>query len=233
LHSNALTCRHVLHTWRWGALGRATRPTPRDRRRMALERTRAVVQHQRRRTSIDAYGPRRSDPDYVFFTAWPWAKHSEVNPPRIEFIEACRRAKGLTFEGGFAPRRRSDVPEVRTMSARARYPIRDYIAKLGRSAVAFNNPAVHGCLGWKLGEFLALGKATISLPITRVLPAPLEPGVHLHVIDGSPESFDDALETLRRNDDYRRSLEINARQWYEQHLAPTRLAQRLLDLLDS
>ena len=145
-------------------------PVPRARRSMAFARTRAVAKHQRRRTSIDAYVPRRADPDYVFFTAWPWAKHPEVNPPRVDFIEACRRAPGLTFEGGFAPRRRRDVPEVLPFSTTGRTPIGEYLDKVGRSAVAFNNPAVHGCLGWKLGEFLALGKAIISLPITPRAP---------------------------------------------------------------
>jgi hypothetical protein len=232
LHSTALAMRHVMYTWRWGVEGRATRPSPRARRSMAFARTRAVAKHQRRRTSIDAYIPRPADPDYVFFTAWPWAKHPEVNPPRVEFIEACRRAPGLTFEGGFAPRRRRDVPEVLPFSTTGRTPIGEYLDKVGRSAVAFNNPAVHGCLGWKLGEFLALGKAIISLPITRVLPAPLEHGVHLHVVDGSPESLDDALDRLRRDRSYRRTLEINARQWYEANLAPVRLAARLLRMLD-
>jgi glycosyltransferase involved in cell wall biosynthesis len=98
--------------------------------------------------------------------------------------------------------------------------------------VAFNNPAVHGCLGWKLGEFLAMGKAIVSLPIERVLPAPLEHGVHLHVVDGTPESLDDAIARLRSDDPYRRTLEVNARRWYEQHLAPERLATRLVGLLE-
>jgi glycosyltransferase involved in cell wall biosynthesis len=175
--------------------------------------------------------PRPSEPDYVFFAAWPWAKHPDVNPPRITYVEACRRADGLEFEGGFAPRRRRDVPEVLAFSTHHRYPIHEYLDKIGRSAVVFNNPAVHGCLGWKLGEYLALGKAIISLPIERALPAPLEHGVHLHLIDGSPESFDDALDLLRRNHSYRRTLEINARQWYLEHLEPSRLAHRLLGLL--
>ena len=127
----------------------------------------------------------------MFFTAWPWAKHGDVNPPRIRFIEACRRAPGLTFEGGFVPRRRNDVPEVLPYTATSAHSLPEYLAKVGRSAVAFNNPAVHGCLGWKLGEFLAMGKAIVSLPLDRVLPAPLEHGVHLHVVDGSPESLDE------------------------------------------
>jgi glycosyltransferase involved in cell wall biosynthesis len=187
----------------------------------------------RRRTTIDAYVPGPSRSDYVFFTAWPWAKHAEVNPPRARFIDVCRRAPELTFEGGFAPRRRRDVPDVLAYSAPRRYPIREYIEKLSRSAVAFNNPAVHGCLGWKLGEYLALGKAIITLPLERPLPAPLEHGVHIHVIDGSEASIDAALDRLRRDDVYRRTLERNARQWYEQNLAPERLARRLLELMDA
>ena len=231
LSSNALTRRHLAHTWRWAVEGRTKKPRVRIRMRIAADRTRALYAHQRKRGSIDDYRPHASDPDYVFFTAWPWAKHDDVNPPRIRFIEACRRAPGLDFEGGFAPRRRSDVPEVLPYTAPARYPLSEYLEKVGRSAVAFNNPAVHGCLGWKLGEFLAMGKAIITLPIDRVLPAPLVHGVHVHVVDGSPASLDDAIEQLRSDREYRHTLEANARRWYEEHLAPERLASRLLGLL--
>jgi glycosyltransferase involved in cell wall biosynthesis len=110
--------------------------------------------------------------------------------------------------------------------------MQEYLVNIGRSAVAFNNPAVHGCLGWKLGEFLALGKAIISLPLERALPAPLEHGVHLHVVDGSPESLDDALARIRTDHVYRRGLESNARRWYDEHLAPPRVAQRLWTRLE-
>ena len=37
-----------------------------------------------------------------------------------------------------------------------RISLPDYLEETGRSTVAFNSPAVHGCLGWKLGEYLAL-----------------------------------------------------------------------------
>lgn len=222
LTSSLLTARHIVHAWSWAGV----RP-PRD----AAERARAVYQHQRRRTTIARYHAGRSDPDYIFFTAWPWAKHTNVNPPRARFIEASRRSPGLTFEGGFAPRRRRDLPEVIELSAPRRYSIIEYLTKMGRSAIAFNNPAVHGCHGWKLGEFLALGKAIVTLPLSRALPAPLEHGRHIHVVDGSPESLDDAIARLRRDHEYRRMLESNAREWYERHLAPVVLARRLLDAL--
>ena len=62
--------------------------------------------------------------------------------------------------------------------------------------MAFNNPAVHGCLGWKLGELLAMGKAIVSLPIERTLPSPLERGVHMHVVNGSAGALDDAIARM-------------------------------------
>ena len=52
-----------------------------------------------------------------------------------------------------------------------------------------NTPGVSGCLGWKLGEYLALGKAIISTPIQRQLLADLEHGTHIHVVDGSEDSM--------------------------------------------
>jgi hypothetical protein len=232
LTSSALTRRHFVHMWEW-AVRRTASPALKRRIELASERTRSLSGHQRKRAPISAYAPHVSDPNYIFFTAWPWSKHSDVNPPRIRFIEACRRAPGLDFEGGFAPRRRDDVPEVRGYTAPGRYALADYLEKIGRSAAVFNNPAVHGCLGWKLGEFLALGKAVISLPIDRdrVLPEPLEHGVHVHYVDASSASLDDALARIRTDDDYRRTLETNARSWYERNLAPARLATRVLDAL--
>lgn len=219
LRSRMLTARHTFYAAKWRGLHRLPD--------IAAD-VRGVAKHERRRTTIDRYVPRESERDYVFFAAWAWAKHLDVNPPRVRFIEACRRAPGLTFEGGFAPRRRNDLRELARLSAPRRYDIDEYLEKLSRAVVAFNSPAVHGCLGWKLGEFLALGKAIITLPLSLALPAELEDGVHVHVVDGSQESIEDALERMRRDDAYRRALQSNARRWYEEHLAPARVARRLL-----
>src|SRR5262249_28541881 len=139
LTSDALTWRHVLHSWEW-AVRRTASPGFKRRVRLSADRTRWVYAHQRKRARISAYAPHTSDPDYIFFPAWPWAKHGEVNPPRIRYIEACRRAPGLRFEGGFAPRRRDDVPEVRGYTAPGRYKLSDYLEKIGRSAAVYNNP---------------------------------------------------------------------------------------------
>lgn len=177
----------------------------------------------------DWYAPGPSDPDYLFFTAWAWAKHPEVNPPRAEFIRIARACPGLVFEGGFAPRRRKRFAELRDVTAPRMYPMFEYLSKMKRSCVAFNTPAVHQCLGWKLGEFLALGKAIISLPLTGELPEPLVHGEHIHYVSGDPAETRDALERIRRDHDYRRNLERNARRYYETYLSPQASVRRVLE----
>src|SRR5690606_3774795 len=128
-----------------------------------------------RRPETD-YRPAPSDDSYVFFVAWPWKKHPHVNPPRARFMRVCKRSSLVRFEGGFAPRRRADVPMIADVTAERLYSFTEWLGKTQRSAAVFNCPAVHDCHGWKLGEFLALGKAIITLPLSRSLPVPLEHG---------------------------------------------------------
>ena len=184
---------------------------------------------QMRRLPETRYVPGVSEDNYLFFAAWPWKKHQTVNPPRARFIAAARSLGDLDFEGGFAPRRRRDLPEVLALSASRRYPLGAYLERLGRSVCAFNSPAVHDCLGWKLGEFLALGKAVISLCLTRSLPAPLEHGEHLHFIADDESAMRQAIQLLRDDREYRRHLETNARRYYEEYLAPAAVVGRMLE----
>ena len=182
----------------------------------------------RKRLAESAFVPARSEPDYLFYSSWPWTRHPEVNPPRAEYIRVCKRQNGANFEGGFSPRRRGNLPEFRDVMAARRYPLKRYLENVQRSVAVFNNPAPHGCLGWKLGEFLALGKAIITLPLDRALPAPLEDGVTVLLVDGSPEQLEDALKRIRSDVSLRSQLESNARHYYDHWLKPEVVTRRLL-----
>jgi glycosyltransferase involved in cell wall biosynthesis len=104
-----------------------------------------------------------------------------------------------------------------------------YLPRVQRSMVAFNTPAVHGCHGWKLGEYLALGKAIVTTPLLRALPAPLVHGEHAHIVDGSVESLCEAITLLREDRGYRMRLERGARAYFDQYLAPRRVIERLIE----
>jgi hypothetical protein len=175
-----------------------------------------------------AYTPGTSESNYVYFIATSWVKFPEPAPLRAAFMNACRHHKDITFEGGFAPRPDGDQSDYPELYLRRRYKQSEYIANTKRSLCVFNNPAVDGCLGWKLGEFLALGKAIISIPLDRKMPGNFEPDEHFLAVDGSDEQITAALDRVRGDVQLRRRLEQRARSYYLDYLQPRALIRRIL-----
>jgi glycosyltransferase involved in cell wall biosynthesis len=189
-----------------------------------------VANHWRQfkhRLPLSVYHPAPSQRDYVFFVGSVWKREAQTNEYRALFMDVCRSIPGLRFEGGFPPRSDQFQPYQHLLMSH-RVPFTEYIEKTKKSAVAFNTPAVHGCLGWKLAEFLALGKAIISTEVGRVLPAPLVHGEHVHFVDGSEASIREAVKRITSDDAYRAKLEAGAREYYEAYLAPRRVIERIL-----
>ncbi len=178
-----------------------------------------------------AYAPGQSDPGYVFALSRLWQKEPATNRWRAAFIEAARSLPDLEIEGGFAPRSEPAFAEYRHLFVSGAIGLKEWVAKTQRSALVFNTPAVSGCHGWKLGEYLALGKAIVSTPPERLLPAPLEHGEHLHFVS-SQDELARAIEKIARDEPYRRRLELGARRYYDQWLAPQVVMRRLLDSLE-
>jgi hypothetical protein len=174
--------------------------------------------------------PGPTDPSRVFFASTIWRNEPETNAARATFLQTVRSRPELTVEGGFAPRRNGPVPGFDDLVApRVDYPT--YLEATRRSAFVFNTPAVSGCHGWKLAEYLALGKAIISTPLTNLMPAPFRPGEHYHLVDPTPDSIAAAVDALA-DGGYRRHLEHHARRYYLDHLAPEAVIRRLLGWLN-
>lgn len=182
----------------------------------------------RYRLPESAYTPGNSRNNYIFFAGSLWKKEFETNKYRANFIRVCSSLEHITFEGGFSPRTKSDIQGFESLTMSQRIKFTEYLKKLKASLVAFNTPAVEGCHGWKLGEFLALGKAIISTPLTRALPSPLQHGVHIHYVDGSPESIHQAILKIAQDHSYREKLEKNAREYYLSFLQPSQVIKRIL-----
>lgn len=191
------------------------------------------------RLPLEAYSSGKSRSDYVFFNSAIWPETHEVadygeankasNRARLEFIRACQSLDAIQFEGGVFMRARYLVPGYEELVYSRNVTHADYITKTRASCVVFNTPSVKWCHSWKLGEYLALGKAIISLPLMRALPAPLEHGVHIHYVDGSSEQIRDALRQISSDAEYRSFLEHNAREYHERYLSPAAMMRRLLD----
>lgn len=160
--------------------------------------------------------------NYIFFLSTLWysddynKNDQGVNLRRANFIEVCKELDICVFEGGLASDQ-SSSEVFRNVKTNIRLSLSEWISKTKKSVLVFNTPAFWDCHGWKLGEYLALGKAIISTPLSNDLPAPLIHGQHIHIIpDSSKESIREAVVLLINNPDYRENLEKNALNYWNE-----------------
>ena len=195
-----------------------------------------------RRRPIERYEEHvRVKTNYVFHASTLWYSKgtmSTTNEYRGAFMRACQDAN-VDLEGGFfyvegqsvldeAP----DYPKYKEIYGDLIYTQRlsmdDYIKKTKESFVVFNTPSVCDCHGWKLAEYLCMGKAIISMPLTREMPGEgLVHGENVHFVESIDEIYDAVLR-IRNNKTYREKLERGARHYYEKWLAPKVVIKRLL-----
>ncbi|MGB5341170.1 MAG: hypothetical protein WBN87_11680 [Thermoanaerobaculia bacterium] len=182
--------------------------------------------------TIDQYQAHSGSSDYVFYAARLWEHHScvdDTNPERAKFMRAAKAAVGKGFDGGFVSEGRSAQAEIYAdLLLDRKVPSDKWISRTQLSAVAFNNPAVWGCLGWKLAQYMALGKAIISTPIENLLPEPLRHGSNVHLVSEIDE-IPAALSLITTDCEYRRKLEIGSRKYWDLYLSPIATARRILD----
>lgn len=164
---------------------------------------------------------------YVFFLSTLWYSNEYnqndegVNRRRANFVEVCKSVERLRFEGGLVGDNSSSNNLFIDSITDLRLPLNMWIKKTKKSLLVFNTPAFWDCHGWKLGEYLALGKAIISTPLSNDLPAPLVHGVHIHIIpDASKDSIKDAISYIIQHPEYRKTLEKNARLYWEKYGTP-------------
>lgn len=170
-------------------------------------------------------GPSKSD--YVFFCSTLWyndefnQNDQMVNARRANFIRACKENDSIHFEGGFVPQKgRSSTDLFADCLSNMSYPYQTWLQKTKQSALVFNTPAFWDCHGWKLGEYLALGKAIISTPLFNDLPAPLTHGVNIHFVEDDLNCMKEAINYIIDHPEYKEKLERGARVYWDAYGTP-------------
>ena len=113
---------------------------------------------------------------------------------------------------------------------------KEYLEKIQQSKLVFNTPAFWDCHGWKLGEYMALGKCIISTPISNELPTPIEysdktdkawMSEYFYIVDKNKQSMKDAIEYLKNNSQHREMMESRVAKYWENNGTPIASLKRL------
>lgn len=194
-----------------------------------------------RRRCIDVYKPLdKTRENYIFHASTLWYNNfakTDTNFWRGEFLKACKLA-GIVIEGGLFyigdnPAVLSEMPDYpkykelyKDFIYDKRLSMDDYIQKTKESTMVFNTPSVCECHGWKLAEYLCMGKAIISTPFKREMPYPMEHGINIHFVSSTEELYD-AVVKINSDADYRHKLEEGAKEYYNKWIAPETVIKRI------
>lgn len=172
-----------------------------------------------------------SEDRYLFFLSTLWYNDElnnndkKVNLRRAHFIRACKSVDqkstiSIQFEGGLIGDNSSSNELFADVLSMQRVAFPNWIEKTKRSALVFNTPAFWDCHGWKLGEYLALGKCIVSTRLSNDLPYPLEHGKNIHFVDDTEESMRETIEFILTHPEYRHKLEKGAKDYWEKYGTP-------------
>lgn len=168
--------------------------------------------------------------DYVFLasTLWPHKNCNETtNPLRLAFMRTCKKFPNIKFEGGFLIQGKASK-EYEEFSYHSRIKKSDYIQKVKDSIFVFNTPAVHNCHGWKLGEYLAMGKVIISTPISNLLPSSLENFKNIFIVE-TPKEMENGVSTLLSDEKLRDFIHSNNIAYYNTYVKPSAVILNILN----
>ncbi|KAA6302325.1 MAG: hypothetical protein EZS26_001438 [Candidatus Ordinivivax streblomastigis] len=171
----------------------------------------------------------QKEDNYVFFASTFWRDSSNVDLYRSQYVLSCVQNQKINFEGGFFVNNGASVPAAIPKKLLYYNFISNatYQGKIKKSIFVFNTPAVLNCHGWKLGEFLCMGKAIISTPLINDLPVPLEHGKNIYIIQDK-EEVNQAVELLLNDKELRDTLANNAKAYYEKYATPDKVIENII-----
>lgn len=185
----------------------------------------------------------QEDREYVFTLNTLWyddLTYATTNLYRGRFARICQRVFSQ-FEGGFYyipgsgveaqfPKYKEYMEMFGDLLVHRRLGMNEYLKKLCKSALVFNVPSVSGCHGWKMGEYLALGKVIVSMPLNNVMPEGWADGVtHLEV--HNEEEMEQVICRLHKDFELCIRLKQGATRYFDQHLAPQKVVDSILQTL--
>lgn len=152
----------------------------------------------------------------------------KINNQRIELIRRLKTEFGSNFVGGlqhnsFAQRVAPDL----LINSKHLADRNAYINLVKKSRVVISSSGLLGSNGWKLGEYVALGKCIISEPIETLLPGTFRSGIHYLQYTGTDECVEKVVNLFRKEAQAEYFMK-NTTDYYFDYLAPDALIRNFL-----
>lgn len=186
------------------------------------------------RLPLNAYSPHKVETNYIFHvsTLWQsnvWVNNDEsVNKLRAMFMDTCKSIKSINFEGGFYYNGKHGLNKsFEHLIFKKFMNVAEYIQKTRQSTLVFNTPAWLNCKGWKLGEYLALGKAIISTDLQNEMPESLVHGENIHFVAQDLHDLKDSILLICNNKKYREKLSNGAHNYHLRNCTPAAVIKKL------
>jgi hypothetical protein len=192
-----------------------------------------VLRMYSKRVPISNYYHQPFRQNYVFLIATIWHKTTKyVNLNRANFLRACKSNVKINLEGGLVDvgYECDYIDDLQFLKiGKTKINLSKYIQKTQQSNFVFNCPSVGYCHGWKLSEYLCLGKAIISTELSNDLPFALEHGKNIHFVKEDFESIKTAVSYLIDNPEYVKKLENGALEYWKKYCEPKKMIQIIID----
>ncbi len=156
---------------------------------------------------------------------------NQVNQSRIELIRALKAELGERFWGGLqntayarelAPELIANLPSVR----------REYITRVRKASIVISSVGLLQSNGWKLGEYVALGKCILSEPIATQLPGDFVANKNYIAYESAGNCLD-IVKSLLDDEALIASIETGNCRYAQDYLAPDKLIKNVLERVNS
>ncbi len=196
-----------------------------------------------RRKPLDYYKKSNSELNYVFSLSTLWYdKYAIENTNKFRF-KFCKSVinNSINFEGGFYyirnksllqthPKYNENLDFYKNFLFFKRISMNEYLEKIKKSMFVFNTPAVLECHGWKLAEYLCMGKAIISTPLSRAMPTPIDEIDFIEIVNNEQE-LNDVIIKLKSDPLYLKELETKSKKYFNEYLSPEKVISKIINII--
>ncbi|WP_331344888.1 hypothetical protein [Cellvibrio sp. UBA7661] len=152
----------------------------------------------------------------------------KINCERAELIKNLKIELGDKFIGGFTRSIHSarEYPDL-VLSDSNLTKKKNYLSLVRKVPICIATTGLHGSIGWKMAEYVALGRAIVSEASEILIPDGFAEGKNYLQFDTNNKCIDSVLKLIG-NRELRQKMMMDNLEYYKEHLLPEKLVENAI-----